>query len=60
MDTLLKFITLDKQGVSLQHISEPSQTAEAIAAITQPGQGGDSGKDQANAGIDRKLKPCKK
>lgn len=34
MDTLLKFITLDKLGVSLQHISEPSTTAEAIEAVT--------------------------
>lgn len=33
MDTLLKFITLDKLGVSLQHISEPSTTAEAIEAV---------------------------
>ena len=32
MDTLLKFITLDKLGVSLQHISEPSSTAQAIEA----------------------------
>jgi hypothetical protein len=35
MDTLLKFITLDKLGVSLQHISEPSTTAQAIESITQ-------------------------
>ena len=49
MDTLLKFITLDKLGVSLQHISEPSTTAEAIAAITQPGKAGDSNKEQAEA-----------
>lgn len=32
MDTLLKFLTLDKLGVSLQHISEPSTTAQAIQA----------------------------
>jgi hypothetical protein len=38
MDTLLKFITLDKLGVSLQHISEPSTTAQAIESITQPKQ----------------------
>lgn len=38
MDTLLKFITLDKLGVSLQHISEPSTTAQAIEAITQSDQ----------------------
>jgi uncharacterized membrane protein YqiK len=38
MDTLLKFITLDKLGVSLQHISEPSTTAEAIEAIKDDGQ----------------------
>ena len=49
MDALLKFITLDKLGVSLQHISEPSTTAEAIAAITQPGKAGDSNKEQAEA-----------
>ena len=34
MDTLLKFITIDKLGVSLQHVSEPSTTAQAIEAIT--------------------------
>lgn len=39
MDTLLKFITLDKLGVSLQHISEPSTTAQAIEALSQPDQG---------------------
>lgn len=38
MDTLLKFITLDKLGVSLQHISEPSSTAEAIEAIKDAGE----------------------
>lgn len=32
MDTLLKFITIDKLGVSLQHNSEPSTTAQAIEA----------------------------
>lgn len=36
MDTLLKFITIDKLGVSLQHISEPSTTALAIEAIQKP------------------------
>lgn len=41
MDTLLKFITLDKLGVSLQHISEPSTTAQAIESITQPNPGED-------------------
>ena len=35
MDTLLKFITIDKLGVSLQHISEPSSTAQAIEAVTK-------------------------
>lgn len=35
MDTLLKFITIDKLGVSLQHISEPSTTAQAIEAIEE-------------------------
>ncbi|HWQ58713.1 MAG TPA: SPFH domain-containing protein [Clostridia bacterium] len=44
MDTLLKFITLDKLGVSLQHISEPSATAQAIQAITQSGREEDAGK----------------
>lgn len=33
MDTLLKFITIDKLGVSLQHISEPSSTAQAIEEL---------------------------
>jgi uncharacterized membrane protein YqiK len=33
MDTLLKFITIDKLGVSLQHISEPSSTAQIIDEI---------------------------
>lgn len=33
MDTLLKFITLDKLGVSLQHVSEPSTTAQALEAV---------------------------
>jgi hypothetical protein len=33
MDTLLKFITIDKLGVSLQHISEPSSTAQMIDEI---------------------------
>ena len=46
MDTLLKFITLDKLGVSLQHISEPSTTAEAIEAVSQKNQGGDPQKHQ--------------
>lgn len=41
MDTLLKFITLDKLGVSLQHISEPSTTAQVIESITQPNKGED-------------------
>lgn len=39
MDTLLKFITIDKLGVSLQHISEPSSTAQAIedaAKVIEP------------------------
>jgi hypothetical protein len=35
MDTLLKFITIDKLGVSLQHISEPSTTAQAIEAVVE-------------------------
>lgn len=35
MDTLLKFITIDKLGVSLQHISEPSTTAQAIEALQE-------------------------
>ena len=45
MDTLLKFITLDKLGVSLQHISEPSTTAQAIESITQPKQVEDNQKE---------------
>lgn len=36
MDTLLKFITIDKLGVSLQHISEPSTTAQALEAVANP------------------------
>jgi uncharacterized membrane protein YqiK len=35
MDTLLKFITIDKLGVSLQHVSEPSTTAQAIEDLEQ-------------------------
>lgn len=38
MDTLLKFVTLDKLGVSLQHISEPSTTAQAIEAVADLNQ----------------------
>ena len=49
MDTLLKFITLDKLGVSVQHISEPSATAEAIAAVTGSDQGDDLQKRQIPA-----------
>lgn len=40
MDTLLKFITLDKLGVSLQHISEPSTTAQAIEAAVDAAKAG--------------------
>ncbi len=36
MDTLLKFITIDKLGVSLQHISEPSSTAQALEELKKP------------------------
>ncbi|WP_120198580.1 SPFH domain-containing protein [Lacrimispora algidixylanolytica] len=49
MDTLLKFITLDKLGVSLQHISEPSTTAQAIESITQPNQGEDVQRKETEA-----------
>lgn len=49
MDTLLKFITLDKLGVSLQHISEPSTTAQAIEAITQSDQDEDKQKSPSAA-----------
>jgi uncharacterized membrane protein YqiK len=44
MDTLLKFITLDKLGVSLQHISEPSTTAQAIEAAVSAAKAGDEQK----------------
>lgn len=40
MDTLLKFLTLDKLGVSLQHISEPSTTAQAINAAVDAAKAG--------------------
>lgn len=40
MDTLLKFLTLDKLGVSLQHISEPSTTAQAIQAAVEAAKAG--------------------
>ncbi len=40
MDTLLKFLTLDKLGVSLQHISEPSTTAQAIQAAMESAKAG--------------------
>ena len=44
MDTLLKFITLDKLGVSLEHNSQSSAktnttTAQAIGSIAKPNQG---------------------
>ena len=35
MDTLMKFMTMDKLGVSLQHISEPSSTALAIEKLDE-------------------------
>ena len=44
MDTLLKFITLDKLGVSLQHSSEPSTTAQAIEALEKSGREADTQK----------------
>ncbi|MDF1495243.1 SPFH domain-containing protein [Caproiciproducens sp. CPB-2] len=40
MDTLLKFLTLDKLGVSLQHISEPSTTAQAIQSAVEAAKTG--------------------
>jgi uncharacterized membrane protein YqiK len=49
MDTLLKFITLDKLGVSLQHISEPSTTAQAIESLTQPKQVEDDQRKETEA-----------
>ena len=54
MDTLLKFITLDKLGVSLQHISEPSTTAQAIEAVT--GVGAADKAQEAAASEDNKAK----
>lgn len=41
MDTLLKFLTLDKLGVSLQHISEPSTTAQAVQAAVDVAKNGE-------------------
>ena len=46
MDTLLKFLTLDKLGVSLQHISEPSTTAQAIEAAVGAAQAGQTQKSE--------------
>ena len=36
MDTLLKFITIDKLGVSLQNKAEPIETAQGMKAIASP------------------------
>ncbi len=64
MDTLLKFITLDKLGVSLQHISEPSTTAQAIeAAVGAAKAGEEEPKPQEPAAPEQKEKtekPAKK
>ncbi|HEX3039535.1 MAG TPA: SPFH domain-containing protein [Caproiciproducens sp.] len=64
MDTLLKFITLDKLGVSLQHISEPSTTAQAIeAAVDAAKAGAEEPKPQEPAAPEQKEKtekPVKK
>jgi uncharacterized membrane protein YqiK len=66
MDTLLKFITLDKLGVSLQHISGPSTTAQAIEAAVgaaKPGASQDDLKPQSSAASvedEKKEKPAKK
>lgn len=49
MDTLLKFITLDKLGVSLQHISEPSTTAQAIEAAVGAATAGTAPADAPKA-----------
>ena len=40
MDTLLKFITLDKLGVSLQHMDEPSAVTleEEPLVKSEPGE----------------------
>ncbi len=46
MDTLLKFLTLDKLGVSLQHISEPSTTAQAIQAAMESAKAGQTTPEQ--------------
>lgn len=46
MDTLLKFITLDKLGVSLQHISEPSAAPLANESVVKSEQGEDAQEKQ--------------
>ncbi|GLB29743.1 hypothetical protein LAD12857_16660 [Lacrimispora amygdalina] len=46
MDTLLKFITLDKLGVSLQHISEPSAAPQANESAVKSEQGIDAQEKQ--------------
>lgn len=46
MDTLLKFITLDKLGVSLQHISEPSAAPLANESVVKSEQGEDAPEKQ--------------
>ena len=46
MDTLLKFITLDKLGVSLQHISEPSDAPQANESAVKSDQGIDAQEKQ--------------
>ena len=46
MDTLLKFITLDKLGVSLQHISEPSAAPLANEPVVKSEQGEDAPEKQ--------------
>lgn len=57
MDTLLKFLTLDKLGVSLQHISEPSTTAQAIQAAVQGAQAGQP--EPAPVGDAKTVPPAK-
>lgn len=54
MDTLLKFLTLDKLGVSLQHISEPSTTAQAIQAAVDVAKSGQP-EPQAVSGAEQKA-----
>jgi regulator of protease activity HflC (stomatin/prohibitin superfamily) len=47
MDTLLKFITLDKLGVSLQHMNEPSAVTQEDESMVKSEQGEDAQEKQS-------------